>query len=185
MTRLSRALPAALVAILLGCAAAMVGGIQTTRAETDVAVDIDLGIIMPGETVTKSLTLDVPQDATVVRSEWVDLDGVAEDMTWDIALCGDPGCEDVEPVNTGASVPAGTWTMSVSGSLPEDVSGDGYALGVVTLLADDTATGGGVLPVTGGAVPWLVVAFAVGAVGAGALAAWRARPLAVVSEVRS
>ncbi|GMA34392.1 hypothetical protein [Demequina litorisediminis] len=185
MTRLSRALPAALVAILLGCAAAMAGGIQTTRAETDVAVDIDLGIIMPGETVTKSLTLEVPQNATVVRSEWVELDGVAEDMTWDIALCGDPGCEDVQPVNTGASVPAGTWTMSVSGSLPEDVSGDGYALGVVTLLADDTATGGGVLPVTGGAVPWLVVAFAVGAVGAGALAAWRARPLAVVSEVRS
>ncbi|WP_084077783.1 hypothetical protein [Demequina sp. NBRC 110057] len=173
MSRLARALPAALLAVLLACAAAIAGGVETTRAETDVAVDIDLGEIMPGETVTKSLEIEVPEDAQVVRSEWVQVEGVAADMTWEISLCSDPGCLDVAPVNTGAKVAAGTWTMTVAGSLPDNAEGDGYALGVVTLQADDPD--GGMLPTTGGEVPWLVLAFAAGAVAAGAVAVAAAR----------
>ncbi|WP_084102722.1 hypothetical protein [Demequina sp. NBRC 110051] len=189
MSRVAQAVAAALIAVLLAACAALAGSIGTTRAEVDVAVDVDLGLVLPGETVTRSHAVEIPELATVVRSDWVRRDGLAQEIAWDIQLCGDGQCQDVAPPLTGGRFAPGSYTLEVAATLPETVSaGTGSALGVVTLQSEDTAVGGdggvdsegggtGVpLPVTGGTVPWAVVALAGGALAAGGFAIALARP---------
>ena len=164
MTGARRAAPAALVAVLLAAAAMLVAAAGTTRAAEPIAVDVDLGVLSPAVPVTQSTVVDVPEDATVTRSEWVELTGIADQITWDIQMCTGGSCIDVAPPRTGQSVPAGTYDFIVTGTLDAAATGSGHALGVVELASDD------VLSATGGTVPWGAIALAVAAVAVGGVA---------------
>ncbi|WP_084130120.1 hypothetical protein [Demequina sp. NBRC 110055] len=182
-----RALPAVLIAILFAACAALAGSIGSTRAQVDIAVDVDLGLLLPGETVTRSHAVEVPEVATVVRSDWVRREGLAQEIAWDIQLCSADRCQDVAPPLTGGRFAPGSYTLEIAATLPQTASaGAGSALGVVTLQSEATviegnggADSGGTgdpLPLTGGALPWTVIALAGGAVVAGVFAIALARP---------
>ncbi|MFV0635041.1 hypothetical protein [Demequina sp.] len=168
MTRTRRTVPAMLAAMLLlsGAAFILATNSSPTRAATPIEVDIDLGSLVPDTPVTESIVVEVPVDATVVRSEWVQLEGIATDIEWTIEMCEAGSCIDVAPPQTGQAVPAGTYDFIVTGTLVTDTLGDGYALGVVELYGDEGTT----LPMTGVAIPALVVALAAGALLAGTAA---------------
>lgn len=196
MTARARTTASLLIAAFMCAMGAVVLSATPTQA-ADVSFDIDLGTLVPGEPVTDTVSLDVPTDSVVVRSEWVDLDGIARNIDWTIVLCGDDGCVDVEPPRTGEPVEAGLYTLSVTGVLSEDSpSGTGRATGVVSLMADpDGGAGGGdeapdggtsgsgsnpgvhgVLPWTGARMPWTAAALAAVAVILGLAAlAWARR----------
>ncbi|WP_297082437.1 hypothetical protein [uncultured Demequina sp.] len=165
MRRARSWLPGALMAVALASGAAVAGQVETTEAASGITVDLDLGTVTPGTAVSRSIDVAVPAPATVVRSQWVILDGLAQDLDWDIELCGAASCIDVEPPRVGDQVPPGDYRLVVEASLAPLVAGDGRALGVITLAADD-----GVLSQTGGSVPWVTIALAAAAVGSGVFA---------------
>ncbi|WP_062079126.1 hypothetical protein [Demequina globuliformis] len=204
MTPTARGTSGLLIAALVCAVGAAVLAALPVPGGQHVTVDVDLGAVVPGEPVTSTVNVDVPTDSTVVRAEWVHLDGIARHIDWSVALCGGDGCADGAPVRTGAVVPAGTHTVCVTGVLAGDSpAGSGQATGVVSLVSEADAgaleacldseaadaggapprvvgaqagsASGGVPPWTGDQTPWAAAVLAVAAVACGLTALVRER----------
>ncbi|WP_062378652.1 hypothetical protein [Demequina pelophila] len=166
---------AALVAAAVAVFAVATLALAATQARTtyaapiSAAATVDLGTLGPGDVATGTAALDVPVDAVVTSSEWIELSGIARELDISAALCAADGCIDVTPGAAGQRVEAGGYTFTVTASLPRLASGTGTAVGLVTLMQ------AGELSATGGAVRWPLVALAVAALGAGGILAWSGR----------
>ncbi|MET0735247.1 MAG: LPXTG cell wall anchor domain-containing protein [Microbacterium sp.] len=157
------------LAALVGAGAASV--VAAPAGATTLPLYVDFGVVVPGSTATDVQTVVVDHESVVAKAEWTPVAGPAG-TRWDAVLCDAAGdCSAFADI-LGARVAAGTYTVSMSVTLPWTAEQGEIAAseGVVQLV--DPAE----LAATGASTPWL--AAVVGAVLAalGALLVLRRRP---------
>lgn len=148
MTRTMRVTAIALAALVGGAIGVMAA---PAAHASDVPLHFDLGVVLPGASATTSQPVDVPRDATVASTTWLDQTG-SQDVVWTTALCGKAiGCIPM-PDLTGTFLPAGTYELAVSVALPDSPTEENLSAsadGAVTFVEASP-----VLAATGGEWPW-------------------------------
>ncbi len=137
--------------------AALVGGAlafafaQPASAST-VPLTFDFGIVLPGATVTDTQRVIVHHTSIVAAAQWAPSSG-PDDVVWRAQICGpDGGCSDFADLR-GARVAPGTYTVTMSVTMPESTpQGDIAASGGFVQLVDQSSG----LASTGRTVPWSV-----------------------------
>ncbi|GAA1844641.1 hypothetical protein ACFQZV_10525 [Microbacterium koreense] len=136
----------------------LTGGVATA---TTMPLDVDFGVVPPGQERSAEREVVVPTDAVVQTAGWDARDG---DGVWTADLCSAERCTSVDAL-AGAELAAGTYRLVVGVSIPWEsdavpTSADGH-IALIELFELPLPDDG--LAITGATVPWL-------AAGVGALA---------------
>lgn len=166
LARWRLAFPFVVLAVLLAATAALSHvTVNTAAAPTSVAIDVDLGTLVPGVPASKSTTVVVPVDSSVVASAWYERTGIASQIEWEVTMCASGTCYDVTPPTSDIDIPAATYAFKVEAVLNSTVPDEpGRAVGFVRLAeANELAT-------TGAVWTWQAACLAVLALAAGVAA---------------